>query len=69
MQHPGVHVGEQATFGADITGIDPHRMGTKTYASYQPVAAEDTANRRVEIYVLSPELPVIGRTSLGRSGF
>ncbi len=46
-------------------GIPQERMGVVGFGQYQPVSANDTAearqkNRRVEIYVLGPETPVIG---------
>lgn len=46
-------------------GIPEARMGVAGFGRYQPVAANDTPearqrNRRVEIYVLGPETPVVG---------
>jgi chemotaxis protein MotB len=46
-------------------GIPESRMGVAGFGRYQPISANDTAearqrNRRVEIYVLGPETPVVG---------
>jgi len=46
-------------------GIPEGRMGVAGFGQYQPIAPNDTAdarqrNRRVEIYVLGPETPVVG---------
>lgn len=46
-------------------GIPESRMGVVGFGKYQPVASNDTPearerNRRVEIYVLGPETPVVG---------
>jgi chemotaxis protein MotB len=46
-------------------GIPETRMGVAGFGQYQPVAGNDTPearerNRRVEIYVLGPETPVVG---------
>lgn len=48
-------------------GLPDERMGVAGYGPYQPVAPNQTAqdrqkNRRVEIFVMSPEVPVIGWT-------
>lgn len=53
------------------SGIEGTRMGAVGYGPYQPVVSGRTAdalakNRRVEIYILAPDAPVVGRT--GRSG-
>jgi len=47
------------------SGVPEGRMGVAGFGQYQPIAsndAEDTRsrNRRVEIYVLGPETPVVG---------
>jgi chemotaxis protein MotB len=47
------------------SGIPESRMGVAGFGQYQPIASnasEDTRsmNRRVEIYVLGPETPVVG---------
>jgi chemotaxis protein MotB len=46
-------------------GIPEARMGVVGFGQHQPIAANDTPetrerNRRVEIYVLAPETPVVG---------
>lgn len=46
-------------------GIPEERMGVAGFGQFQPVSPNDTAearqkNRRVEIYVLGPETPVVG---------
>ncbi|HEX3726309.1 MAG TPA: OmpA family protein, partial [Pirellulales bacterium] len=46
-------------------GIPENRMGVVGFGQYQPISSNDTAdarklNRRVEIFVLAPETPVIG---------
>lgn len=46
-------------------GIPEERMGVTGFGQHQPVAANDTSdarqrNRRVEIFVLGPETPVVG---------
>jgi chemotaxis protein MotB len=47
------------------SGIPETRMGVAGFGQYQPVASNDSEdtrlrNRRVEIYVLGPETPVVG---------
>ncbi len=47
------------------SGIPEERMGVAGFGQYQPISPNDTAdarsrNRRVEIYVLGPETPVVG---------
>ncbi len=46
-------------------GIPESRMGVAGFGQYQPIASNDSdetrsRNRRVEIYVLGPETPVVG---------
>jgi len=46
-------------------GIPEERMGVSGFGSHRPVSANDTAsarqkNRRVEIFVVGPETPVVG---------
>ena len=46
-------------------GIPEERMGVTGFGEYQPISPNDTAatrqrNRRVEIFVLGPETPVVG---------
>jgi chemotaxis protein MotB len=46
-------------------GIPEERMGVAGFGQFQPVSANDTAsarqrNRRVEIYLLGPETPIVG---------
>jgi chemotaxis protein MotB len=53
-------------------GIPESRMGVAGFGRYQPVTSNDTAearrrNRRVEIYVLGPETPVVGWADTGGS--
>jgi chemotaxis protein MotB len=48
--------------------ISPNRMGAVGYGPYQPVASGRSPdalakNRRVEIFVLSPDAPIVGRTN------
>lgn len=54
------------------SGIPEDRMGVAGFGQFQPISANDTAasrqrNRRVEIFVLGPETPVVG-WSENRSG-
>ncbi|HTU24000.1 MAG TPA: OmpA family protein [Pirellulales bacterium] len=49
------------------SGLPENRMGIAGFAQYQPVSPNDTAqdrkrNRRVEIFVIGPETPVVGWT-------
>jgi chemotaxis protein MotB len=49
------------------SGIPEDRMGVAGFGQFQPLAANDTAtarqkNRRVEIFLLGPETPVVGWT-------
>ncbi len=46
-------------------GIPEERMGVAGFGQFQPVSPNDTAsarqrNRRVEIYLLAPETPIVG---------
>ncbi len=46
-------------------GIPEARMGVAGFGQFQPIASNDSEdtrlrNRRVEIYVLGPETPVVG---------
>ncbi len=46
-------------------GVPESRMGVAGFGEYQPIASNDSddtrsRNRRVEIYVLGPETPVVG---------
>jgi chemotaxis protein MotB len=46
-------------------GIPEERMGVAGFGQFQPVAANDTSsarqrNRRVEIYLLGPDTPIVG---------
>jgi chemotaxis protein MotB len=54
------------------SGIPQERMGVAGFGEYQPISPNDTAesrqrNRRVEIFVLGPETPVIGWADPGRT--
>ena len=47
------------------SGIAEDRMGVAGFGQFQPISANDSVqsrqkNRRVEIFVLSPETPVVG---------
>ena len=47
------------------SGIPEARMGVAGFGQHQPISSNETAetrqrNRRVEIYVLSPETPIVG---------
>jgi chemotaxis protein MotB len=43
-------------------GIEPNRMGVVGYGQHQPIDPKDLAkNRRVEIFVLAPDAPIVGR--------
>ena len=48
-------------------GLPENRMGVAGFSQYQPISPNDTAesrrsNRRVEIFVVGPETPVVGWT-------
>lgn len=48
-------------------GVDESRMGVAGFAKYQPVASNATEqerqlNRRVEIFLIAPDVPVVGWT-------
>ncbi|MCA9247373.1 MAG: OmpA family protein [Planctomycetales bacterium] len=48
-------------------GVDGQRLGVAGFSQYQPVAANDqyraqAENRRVEVFVVSPHVPVVGMT-------
>ena len=48
-------------------GMPQNRMGIAGFAEHQPISPNDTAtsrkrNRRVEIFVVGPETPVVGWT-------
>ncbi len=48
-------------------GLPENRMGVAGFAQYQPISSNDTPtsrkkNRRVEIFVVGPETPVVGWT-------
>ncbi len=50
------------------SGIEPRRLVSMGYSEYQPIASGRTPdvlskNRRVEIYVLTPDSPMVGRTN------
>jgi chemotaxis protein MotB len=50
------------------SGIEPNRMASVGYGPYQPLSIGNTAdtlarNRRVEIYILSPDAAMVGRTN------
>ncbi|NLF07672.1 MAG: OmpA family protein [Pirellulaceae bacterium] len=46
-------------------GLPEHRMAVAGFGSYQPIASNATArerqqNRRVELFVMSPDVPIVG---------
>ncbi|MDZ7620358.1 MAG: OmpA family protein [Patescibacteria group bacterium] len=48
-------------------GIDDHRVGVAGFGAHQPIAPNGTSadrrkNRRVEVFVLAPNVPVVGWT-------
>ncbi len=48
-------------------GVDGERLGIAGFGEHQPIAANDgepsrQMNRRVEIFVMSPDVPIVGRT-------
>jgi chemotaxis protein MotB len=48
-------------------GLTPERMGVAGFGPYQPIAPNQTSedrqkNRRVELFVMAPDVPVIGWT-------
>ncbi len=50
-----------------VRGVREKRMGVASYGMYQPVAANNSPsnrqkNRRVEIFLISPDVPVVGWT-------
>jgi chemotaxis protein MotB len=50
------------------TGLEPNRMVSVGYGPYQPLVSGNTPdslakNRRVEIYVLAPDAPMVGKTN------
>jgi chemotaxis protein MotB len=54
----------------ESAGIEPRRMGVSGYGPHQPLDTGNSAaalarNRRVEIYVLAPDAPIVGRTDRG----
>jgi len=56
------------------SGIPESRMGVAGFGRYQPVSPNDTAesrqrNRRVEIYVMGPETPIVGWADTGGSPY
>ena len=53
-------------------GIPESRMGVAGFGQYQPIASNDSPdtrgrNRRVEIYVMGPETPVVGWADMSGS--
>lgn len=48
-------------------GIAPERMGVSAYGPFQPIASNGSQdgrqqNRRVEVFLMEPDIPVVGRT-------
>lgn len=48
-------------------GLEPERLGVAGFGQHQPIATNDTdnarqQNRRVEIFLMSPDVPVVGMT-------
>lgn len=72
--HLSVHRAAAVQQFLEQAGIEPHRMGIAGYGEHQPLVPNDSEenrarNRRVEIYVLNPKVPVLGMTELGRQHF
>ena len=64
--HLSTHRALAVTEHLQEAGIPADRMGVSGFGSHQPIAsnssdAERHLNRRVEIFVLGPETPVVGR--------
>ena len=59
--------GDQVRDALRRLGLEPERMGVAGFGPHQPVAPNLTGedrqkNRRVELFVMAPEVPVIGWT-------
>jgi outer membrane protein OmpA-like peptidoglycan-associated protein len=55
-------------------GLAEGRLGVAGFAAHQPAVANDSStnqqkNRRVEIFVIPPEVPVVGWTENGSNGY
>ena len=66
--HLSVHRAVAVEQFLEKTGIKPDRMGVVGYGPYQPLDASGSLakNRRVEIYVLAPDSPIVGRSDYGK---
>ncbi len=72
--HLSVHRAVAVQQFLEQVGIEPTRIGVAGYGEHQPIVPNDSEenrarNRRVEIFVLSPSVPVVGMTRLGRPAF
>ncbi|MEE3219820.1 MAG: flagellar motor protein MotB, partial [Planctomycetota bacterium] len=50
-----------------VRGVDEQRMGIASYSKYQPIVENSLPgnrqkNRRVEIFIIAPDVPVVGWT-------
>lgn len=66
--HLSVHRAVAVEQYLEKSGIESPRMGVAGFGQHQPIAMNSSTdsrqkNRRVEIYVLGPEVPIVGSTS------
>lgn len=67
--HLSAHRAVAVTRFLQQAGVEPERMGVVGYGPHQPLALDSSPdslarNRRVEIYVLAPDVPLIGQTGV-----